>query len=172
MQPYSETLPLHPHLIVATSTGWKRIPSRSDPFTGKSSGVMKARHIELSRHFGSQEARRRRRRRRLIKQYSHSSPMDISSDESTSMAVEPAANQPVFANRTKPEKSSKYQKRVGAKTAKKLELAENSSFELSPADATMYRALAARCNYLSQDRPDIAFFPARSSAASSVCQTR
>ena len=52
--------------------------------------------------------------------------------------------QPVFV--TKPVKSNKYQKRVGAKTAKKLELAENSEFELSPADATTYRALAARCS--------------------------
>ena len=66
-------------------------------------------------------------------------------------------SQPVFAARTKPADSNKYKKRLGAKTAKKLELSENSAFELSPADATMYRALAARCNYLSQDRPDIAF---------------
>ena len=46
--------------------------------------------------------------------------MDIDSDESTSMIVEPAASHPVFANLTKPEKSNKFQKRVGAKTAKKL----------------------------------------------------
>ena len=157
VQPYSETLPLHPHLIVATRVGWKRIPSRSDPFTGKSANVMKARHSELSRHFGSQEARRRRRR--LIQQSSRSTPMVVDSDPSTSMQVDAPSStrHPVFANRTKPEKNNKYQKRVGAKTAKKLELAENSAFELSPADATMYRALAARCNYLSQDRPDIAF---------------
>ena len=63
----------------------------------------------------------------------------------------------IFAARTKPLTTNKFQKRVGAKTAKKLELAENAAFELEPADATMYRALAARCNYLSQDRPDIAF---------------
>jgi hypothetical protein len=64
---------------------------------------------------------------------------------------------PICAARTKPVAKAKFQKRVGAKTAKKLELAENSAFELEPADATMYRALAARCNYLSQDRPDISF---------------
>jgi hypothetical protein len=66
------------------------------------------------------------------------------------------AVRPIFAQRTKPEKN-KFQKRVGAKTAKRLEIAENAAFELEPADATMYRALAARCNYLSQDRPDISF---------------
>jgi hypothetical protein len=64
---------------------------------------------------------------------------------------------PISANRTKPVAKAKFQKRIGAKTSKKLELAENSAFELEPADATMYRALAARCNYLSQDRPDLAF---------------
>ena len=75
-------------------------------------------------------------------------PMDI--DETS----EPPQ---IFATRTKPVAKAKFQKRVGAKTAKKLELSENAAFELEPADATMYRALAARCNYLSQDRPDIAF---------------
>ena len=65
--------------------------------------------------------------------------------------------QPIFAARTKPVESNKFKKRLGAKQAKKLEIKENSAFELSPTDATMYRALAARCNYLSQDRPDIAF---------------
>ena len=63
----------------------------------------------------------------------------------------------IFAARTKPINQNKYQKRVGAKKAKKLELDKNADFTLSPADATTYRALAARCNYLSQDRPDISF---------------
>ena len=42
----------------------------------------------------------------------------------------------ICAQRTKPEKNNKYAKRVGAKTAKKLELDVNSEFVLSPADAT------------------------------------
>ena len=63
----------------------------------------------------------------------------------------------VFATKTKPAMSKYQQKRLGAKKAKKLEVAANSSFVLSPNDATMYRALAARCNYLSQDRPNISF---------------
>ena len=46
---------------------------------------------------------------------------------------------------------------MGAKNAKKLEVSENQEYILSRADATTYRALAARCNYLAQDRPDIAF---------------
>ena len=157
IQPYAETLPVHPHLIVATANGWKRIPSRSDPFTGKSSTVMTARRLELSRKFGGKESRRRRRY--LIQQYSRPVAMEV--DSSAYHASRPApmqldSLQPLFANRTKPVKQ-KFQKRVGAKTAKKLEIAEHAAFELEPADATMYRALAARCNYLSQDRPDIAF---------------
>lgn len=61
----------------------------------------------------------------------------------------------IFATRTKPVKNNKFAKRVGAKTAKNLELAANPKFTLSPQDVTTYRALAARCNDLSQDRPDI-----------------
>ena len=61
------------------------------------------------------------------------------------------------APRTKPTNTNKFKKRLGAKKAKKLELAENADFTLSPDDATLYRALSARCNYLAQDRPDIAY---------------
>jgi hypothetical protein len=143
VQPYSESLIVHPHFIVATSSGWKRVPARSDPFTGKSSTVMQARRSELHKRFGSPAAKGRRRS--ILQQANGATPMDVD---------EPL---PVFAARTKPVTSNKFKKRLGAKTAKKLELSENSEFELAPADATMYRALAARCNYLSQDRPDIAF---------------
>ena len=59
--------------------------------------------------------------------------------------------------RTKPLAKNKFQKRLGAKKAKKLEFDERSEFILGAEDATMYRALSARCNYLAQDRPDIGF---------------
>ena len=62
-----------------------------------------------------------------------------------------------FAARTKPLNNNKFKKRVGAKMTKKLELAENAEHVLNQADATTYRALAAQCNYLSQDRPDISY---------------
>ena len=61
------------------------------------------------------------------------------------------------SKRTKPVNNNKYQKRLGAKKAKKLELSEDAELTLSRENATMYRALAARCNYLAQDRPDIAY---------------
>ena len=174
--PYSECLPLHPHLLVSTSSGWKRIPPRCDPFTGMSSTVMQSRRSELGRKFGRHESKRKRRRllssaNRPVSMDVDSSPLDgakrLDRNSSFPMEVDSNSSLPTFTPMdvsalrsmavTKPVKSGKFQKRVGAKTAKKLELAENSAFELSPADATTYRALAARCNYLSQDRPDIAF---------------
>ena len=131
---------------------------------------MKERRKALSHKFGSRAAKLRRRR--LLQQL-NAMDVDIADHADDADAPMPQvlsnpfggqnhmevddSSQPVFATRTKPVDSNKYKKRLGAKTAKKLELSENSAFELSPADATMYRALAARCNYLSQDRPDIAF---------------
>ena len=52
---------------------------------------------------------------------------------------------------------NKFQKKQGAKAVKKLERFESTSFALTPDEATMYRALSARANYIAQDRPDIAF---------------
>ena len=61
------------------------------------------------------------------------------------------------ATRAKPANANKYAKSVGAKKTKRLELDYRSESTLSAQDATMCRPLAARCNYLAQDRPDLAF---------------
>ena len=45
----------------------------------------------------------------------------------------------------------------GCTDARKVERKENEGPELSPTDATTFRALAAIANYLAQDRADIAF---------------
>ena len=45
-------------------------------------------------------------------------------------------------------------KRAGAKAAKAFERASNIQGKLNPEDATTFRALSARGNYLAQDRPD------------------
>ena len=64
----------------------------------------------------------------------------------------------ICANRTLPAaKSYPGAKRKGAKAVKRLERAENAEFLLSREEATLFRALAARANFLSQDRPDINF---------------
>ena len=47
-------------------------------------------------------------------------------------------------------------KRVGAKAAKAAEF-ESKEEVLSPSEATLFRALAPRANYLAMDRPEIAF---------------
>ena len=61
-----------------------------------------------------------------------------------------------FATCTPPA-TNKCQKRKGAKATKKLEQLESVGHELNPREATRFRALSARCTYLAQDRPDIAY---------------
>ena len=70
----------------------------------------------------------------------------------------------MWAVRTKPIPKAFAKKRAGAKTVKKLERLEFDGYELLPADATTFRALSARGNYLSQDRADIAY------AAKELCR--
>ena len=72
----------------------------------------------------------------------------------------------VQKSKSTPSALNKYQKRVGAKTAKNIEhaTAEKSSQKLTPEGASIYRALSARCNYLAQDRPDLAY------AAKELCR--
>ena len=49
------------------------------------------------------------------------------------------------------------QKRLGAKRVNTLERIQSKGEILNPQEATLYRALAARANYLALDRPDVAF---------------
>ena len=209
--PYSEIYGTHPHFILASANGWKRNPSRSDPYTGKSSAVMMQRKKAARKSLRSKGARQNRKSilntansvttspagetdiGTARSSRSHGPSTATDNDSSDSMAVEPPLSKAsedlpihtdmdvdsdtdvhmhavlsrifamtrisrkIFATRTKPLKKHQGQKRIGAKKAKKLEIDPDSSFHLSPADATMYRALAARCNYLAQDRPDIAY---------------
>ena len=48
-------------------------------------------------------------------------------------------------------------KRKGAKATRKIEKLVSQGFELEPMEATAFRALSARGNYLAADRPDVAF---------------
>ena len=47
--------------------------------------------------------------------------------------------------------------RNGSKATKKLEQLESVGHELNNAEAAVFTALSARCNYLAQDRADIVF---------------
>ena len=48
-------------------------------------------------------------------------------------------------------------KRIGVQKAKDIEKAKHAADLLSPEQATNFRAMAARANYLSLDRPDVSF---------------
>ena len=54
-------------------------------------------------------------------------------------------------------KNTLMKKRLGARAVKAHELLENTGDVLTELQATTYRALAARVNYLSLDRPDISY---------------
>ena len=64
--------------------------------------------------------------------------------------------QPVSALRA-PSAMSKQQRRKGAREVRRLEHGADAEDRLLHQSATTYRALSARCNYLSTDRPDIQF---------------
>jgi len=59
---YSEMYTDHPHFLLSTKDGWKKAPARSDPYTGKSEAVMKARRMAAQKKFAGRAARRRRRK--------------------------------------------------------------------------------------------------------------
>ena len=82
---------------------------------------------------------------------------DTSMPMSVDSVLEPSTNDLIMATRTKPKVPAKYKQRMGAKKAKHIELSSDSGHTFSQTNATLYRALAARCNDLSQDRPDLAF---------------
>ena len=63
----------------------------------------------------------------------------------------------LLAVRTPPANANKFKKRQGAKATKKLERLESIGEILNSHEATLFRALAARCNYLASDRADIAY---------------
>ena len=60
------------------------------------------------------------------------------------------------AARTKPNKA-KGPQRQGAKKAKQMERLTSAGHVLDPDEATGYRALSARCNFLAQEMPTISY---------------
>ena len=53
--------------------------------------------------------------------------------------------------------SRKVRKRIGQKKAKEIERSKKVFGALGPEEATRFRSMAARANYLALDRPDISF---------------
>ena len=194
IQPYSECYDPHPHFLLPTKSGWKRTPARADPFTGKSSAVMKERRKSARRSLRPKTAHATRLRlltetnQALLREQRDNMDVDTSglsdvagdhfnsnndftksentyntdlTDIPVPMVVdtilEPRNSDLIIANHTKPNVPAKYKQRMGAKKATNIELSSDSGHTLSQTNDTLYRALAARCHYMSQDRPDLAF---------------
>ena len=63
----------------------------------------------------------------------------------------------MLAVRTPPVIANKIKKRKATKASTELEQLESVGHESNSKRATAFQALAARCNYLALDRPDIAY---------------
>ena len=147
---YSEYYGVHPRHMLACDGHWKRASSSADPFTGKSPRIM---------------AERQRRRKSLHSTLDRINAIQFDETPSTeekhcerlgSWKLGPEASW-ICATRTKPVKKSFAGKRTGAREVKKLERLQFEGFELSAQDATTFRALSARGNFLSMDRADISY---------------
>ena len=156
--PYSEIYGTHPRSIVATRDGWRRVPHGANPYTGCSDRVSSRRIAPLN------ESDRRSaidlERRNAINAVTWYGEAwdnidDIIGHDDNDDDVD-QSDVLVGAVRTASAKK-KHSGRHGAKAVKKIEMAGNIGDLLTPEQATTFRALSARGNYLAQDRVDISF---------------
>ena len=137
---YSSIYGLHPRGFVIDvdadgCTFVKRLKEYRDPFTGIHVDRLKRRVAQIHR---DSAARRKVLRKVLV----------------NGSAWEPSIESLIAAV----SKKNKFQqKRMGTKAVKAAERLADTSGELVGESATMYRALSARINYLSIDRPDLAY---------------
>ena len=142
--PYEEKYGRHPTGFVFTKSGaMKSISISADPCTGKSHRIMKNRRAQYASKFSS---------KRSLKKRQHIWDMwarlgNAWETSSCEMGVRA------------PSARSEWDKgtRRGPKVMRRIERAEDDSPELTPSEATDVRALAARANYISQNRPDCAY---------------
>ena len=116
---------------------FRRVGSGRDPFTGRSMRTMRGRRERLADIMTFSQ--RTQILRRVLR--------DGAAWETPTTVLLSAV--------TKTKKFKK--KRIGSKAAKALERLHEPSDILVGEDATEYRAVAARANYLALDRPDIAY---------------
>ena len=175
---YSSLYGIHPSRVVPTSRARLKVVSpNSDPYTGKSKKIIAHRREQTYSKERLQSLCHARAEilsstlkhgaaweRESKPQLSLSEMLSTVTTESMRQKVlrrwlfdNPMGDlPPVTAVRT-PSAQSKHQKRQGARAVRKIEHAANEASQLTPEGATSYRALSARCNYLAQDRPDIAY---------------
>ena len=172
--PYSRIYGWLPSTRVATSNGWKAVSTRACHFTGKSAAVLKARLAKRTQvHCPEKIGIYRRTMLRIVN--APDSEKTLVSPSSVKSLLESIVDDPdvdwhdgepeveaamaevdsdhVFAV-TKGKPAAKFKKRTGAKAVKAFEGEVGSEDKLGPSDATTYRAISARSNYLAQDRPD------------------
>ena len=162
--PYSQIYGCHPSLLKASPTNLVPVGSHTDPYTSKDGAVMAARHKQLRSPDKIQAMRNARNYRiKIIKEQPMpwmarlDAPKRFSDNaDSLDSSLQGTLNR-ICAAKNKPAKKFAGPKRKGAKAVKKMERAANASFLLDRDEATMFRALSARANFLAQDRPDINF---------------
>ena len=162
---YSRLYGCLPSAIVATNNGWKSVSARANHWTGKSTEVMQARQqaISAKRDFGHIKKYRRTMIQIANEKLNGNQTLCETHDVHSLTQTMPVPSPPmhtVNAVRTPPAggAKAKYKKREGAKKVKAFERAMTGADGLLNSEAaTLYRALSARANYLSQDRLDISY---------------
>ena len=144
---YSSLYELHPRFLAATHEGWKQVSPKADPYTSKSPEIMAAR---MSRIFTEASRERiRLHRARVLREYIDHLRC------SALLQTRDVDKDRLLATRTPPAKRP-ANKRAGAKAVKAMEKL-SCEYTLGPEEATNFRALSARSNFLAQDRGDIQY---------------
>ena len=151
--PYGKVYGKHPSLIkfvrfASGMIGMNKCSANYDSFTCKSSRIMTKRYV--TRRKGSTSSHWDR-----VKLVADANCQLQEVDGEVAMGESaPLVN----ATRTPPAKKTYGPKsRQGAKRVKSMERLASTGYEIAPEEATMFRALAARANFLAQDRPGVAF---------------
>ena len=138
IEPYSKLYGCHPSKFVFMKNGrMMKLLKSDDPNTGVSKRDMAARRSKLN----SQSMERQLFRGKMLRNVLVNGAAWETSTTDMVMKVAKKAFKP---------------KRVGAKAAKAAEF-NSKGEELCSSEATLFRALAARANYLAMDRPECAF---------------
>lgn len=156
IQPYSGMWGVHPSRVVVDRHGsLKKVSSSADPYTGKSTRVMLSRRKRLKAFSPARMDSAHRYRVEMVSSvFVHGSPWEW---EAIQELVDDR-DELIMAIRTPSGQSPAARKgRLGARAVKEIEHAEEKGELLSPPQATTFRALSARANFLAQDRPDLAF---------------
>lgn len=140
---YSETYSRHPREFMFDKRGNMQILSPgTDSFTGKSQRVLQKRREQF---WPQQDVEAAQLKRKQL--WEHHTINGSAWEQCLVCAMRTPSAKKKFGGPS----------RQGAKRIRKLEQSMADGMLLTPQNATLYRALAARLNYLAQDRPDVAF---------------